>query len=78
MMIHRKTTHYKVVKQCEKFNKNICHFKSDSCWYLHREESTNINTAENVENSENQSVFQKAHWNLKPPLNNIKKKQKME
>ena len=77
-MTHRKTTHSKVVKQCEKFNKNMCHFKSDSCWYLHRDESISRNTDQNEENSKKQSGFQKTKMNLKPPLNSLKKKQKME
>ena len=89
MMNHRKSNHLKVVKPCEKFNQNICQFKSDSCWYLHGTEKVNVEDVieeedmeediEEVDNNEfQQSVFQKVTRNLKPPIRNTKKKQKME
>ena len=82
MMMHRKQVHSKVVRQCEMFKLQTCRYKSDACWFVHEKDVQNINKAENVGEDEDdfnlKSVFQKTTSDLKPPLENSKKKQKME
>ena len=80
--MHRKQIHSKVVRQCEMFKLQTCRYKSDACWFEHENDSQNTNKTENKVQDDGdcnlQSVLQKSSWNLKPPFENLKKKQKME
>ena len=81
LMIHRKSTHIRVVKKCEKFNQNSCSFSNDSCWFLHEFETKGEENEESISTTEqgsNNSDFHNTHWNQKPPFKNLNKKQKIE
>ena len=78
MMKHRKRDHKQIVKVCEKFKEQLCRYKSDSCWYSHEEEVDKNESGKEERVNNSQSVFQKSSQDLKPPFQNVQKKQKME
>ena len=84
MMAHRKSSHTKAIRTCDRFENNACRFTSNSCWFLHEiviqrkhDDGTKQNK-ENVDKESNPSVFRKTQLNPDPPLENNMKKQKME
>ena len=74
-MLHRKSMHVTVVKQCEKFQQQNCRWKSESCWFLH--EMNDLKDSQEViedkvqevieEINDSPQVFRKDLMNPKPP-----------
>ena len=75
VMLHRKSMHVTVVKQCEKFQQQNCRWKSESCWFLH--EMNDLKDFQEViedkvqevieEKNDSPQVFRKDLMNPKPP-----------
>ena len=84
IMQHRKRNHPKVVRICEKFKENACRYTNTSCWWQHEMDTVNKSDENTIddevieEECNPQSVFRTTSWNLKPPFQNIQKKQKTE
>ena len=70
MMAHRKKNHSDIIRQCTQFNQNCCRFQEEACWFKHdiaNKKDANKDEAR-TSNDEDNSVFQKATTNLKPPF----------
>ena len=67
LMLHRKTYHSDIVRNCTDFSEVKCKFKEDSCWYKHVKKNSNID--------EFDSGFQNVKENLEPPLRNQQRKE---
>ena len=63
LMVHRKTQHPQVIKQCRNFQEGFCRNSQSECWYSHEEGRQPSNQSERPENS---SVFWKVPKNSPP------------
>ena len=68
MMLHRKKDHKSTVKMCSNFQQSRCRWSTSFCWFLHEEETMDIeyNFDEKVHQiKENENKNEKVDENLK-------------
>ena len=78
MMIHRKSTHSAIIKQCTTYVQGTCQFQENYCWYNHEKQTNGRDTVseEDVNDEDDTpSVFQEAVNNPKPPSTSGRKSQ---
>lgn len=69
-MIHRKSTHSAIIKQCTKYVQGTCQFQENYYWYNYEKQTNGRDTVseEDVNDEDDTpSVFQEAVNNPKPP-----------